>query len=347
MNKFEHGGRAYDNAVKLDFTANINPLGMPESVKEALINGIDGFVAYPDADCTGLIKKLSAYEMIKAENIVCGNGAAELIYRIVYALKPKRALLASPCFSEYEKALTEFGCAVDFYRSSEKNDFLPDEDIIEMLSDGVDIFFLCNPNNPVGKTIEPKLLRRIADRCVEKEIILVADECFMDFVGQSEKYSIKPLWRDNMIILKAFTKIYAMAGLRLGYALFGSKNLAKSVKHIGQCWSVSAAAQLAGAAALDETEYRIKTVELIYHEREYLYSALTRIGFKVYPSCTNFLLFRSEIPLEKRLAAYGIAIRSCANYDGLDERYYRTAVRLHSENAALVEALEKITALLP
>lgn len=345
MNRFEHGGRTHNTKIKLDFSVNINPLGMPESVKKSLIDGIDNFSAYPDTDCTELVKKLVLHENIRAESIVCGNGAADLIYRIVYAVKPKKALLISPTFSEYEKALCEAGCEIEYCMLSEKNNFAPNDQLLDSITSDIDILFLCNPNNPVGNVIDTALMKMAADKCAEKNILLAVDECFMDFVSDGEMYSAKPYLNGRMVILKAFTKTYAMAGLRLGYALFGDEAFAEKIRHTGQCWSISTPAQLAGIAALNEKEYLTKSVELISAEREYMSSALKKIGFKAYPSATNFLLFRSDIPLEKKLAEQGIAIRSCENYRGLDERYYRTAVRLHNENETLVKALERITEL--
>ena len=342
MNKFQHGGVTDNPHIKIDFSANINPFGMPESVKKALISGIDSFGAYPDTDCRGLIKRLSEYENVSAEKIVCGNGAADLIYRIVYTVKPRNALLISPTFSEYEKALSELNCNIKFHCLNEKKDFALDEKILEQLTNETDIFFLCNPNNPVGNVISADLVWKIAVRCEENNILLVIDECFMDFIKNNENYSAKKHFRNNVIILKAFTKTYAMAGLRLGYALFGSETLADKVRHTGQCWSVSAPAQLAGISALDEREYVRKSIELVNREREFMALSLNKMGFKVYPSVTNFLLFKSDILLQERLAEHGIAIRSCDNYVGLNERFYRTAIRLHSENEALINALERI-----
>lgn len=342
MKKFEHGGVTNNTQIKLDFSANINPFGIPESVKKAVADGIDSFSAYPDINCTALTKKIAAHEKITAKNIVCGNGAADLIYRIVYAVKPHTALLVSPTFLEYEKALTEVNCNIDFYCLDEKNNFVIDEKILNHLTSAVDILFLCNPNNPVGNLIDTMLLAKIISKCSEENILLVVDECFMDFVADSENYSIKKYLNDKIIILKAFTKTYSMAGLRLGYALFGNETLADKVRHTGQCWSVSTPAQLAGIAALDETKYLEKSAALVNREREFMALSLKKIGFKIYPSVTNFLLLKSDIPLEKKLAEQGIALRSCDNYEELDERFYRTAIRLHSENEALINALERI-----
>lgn len=338
MERFEHGGNA-DSDVLYDFSANINPLGLPENVKKILIENVDVFSQYPDPDCTNLIKKISECENIPHEKIVCGNGAADLIYRIVYSVMPKRALLLAPTFSEYEKALAEVGCEIKYHYLHESENFQLTKRLLEDLQN-IDMFFLCNPNNPTGKIAEPKMLNEILRRCEQENILLITDECFMDFVTDKEKYTL-PIWHGTVVI-KAFTKIYSMAGLRLGYAIFGDESLADKVRHTGQCWNVSMPAQLAGTAALDEKKYIKRTIDLIKQERDYLYNSLYDMKIKVYTSDTIFLLFFSELPLNKLLKNERIAIRSCDNFIGLNENYFRIAVKNHSENVILINALKKI-----
>ncbi|MGN1417534.1 MAG: pyridoxal phosphate-dependent aminotransferase [Oscillospiraceae bacterium] len=339
MKRYEHGGN-YSLDIIHDLSVNINPLGMPEGVKRVLAENIDKFSAYPDPECRGLVEKLSEAEGTLKENIVCGNGAADLIYRLVHAEKPERALLISPTFSEYEKALSEAGCEIAFHELNEAENFAVTERILDDISDDTDMLFLCSPNNPTGAVIKPTLMDKIYEECRRRDILLVVDECFMGFVSEGEKCSFEP--KSGAIVLKAFTKLYAMAGLRLGYVLCGDISLAEKLRETGQCWSVSVPAQLAGAAALAERDYVSKTVRIIRREREYLTCSLENLGFKVYPSEANFLLFRSAFPIDELLLKEGIAIRSCANYRGLDETYFRTAVRTHEENAALINALKKI-----
>lgn len=314
-------------------------MGLPASVKKALAESINKFSYYPDPNCTNLIEKISEYENIPPEKIVCGNGAADLIYRLVYSVKPKRALIIAPTFSEYEKALAEVGCEIKYHFLRENENFCVTERLLYDLKN-IDIFFLCNPNNPTGNIVEPALLKEIFCRCQQENILLAADECFMDFVGSRKKYALQ-IQRGNVVI-KAFTKIYAMAGLRLGYMLFGDEKLAEKVRRTGQCWSVSVPAQLAGEAALSEKEYAAKTVDLIETERNYLYKSLCDLGIKAYPSRTNFILFFNELPLDKLLKKEKIAIRSCGNFIGLNENYFRIAVKNHNENVILTDALKKI-----
>lgn len=339
MNK-GHGGDIYSRKIKLDFSANINPLGMPQSVKKALADHICDCEHYPDVNCTELANAIAMRENVSADNIVCGNGAADIIYRIVRTLMPKKALLPVPSFSEYEKALRDENCEIVYHYLDEKNGFSLDEDFLDKLR-GIDIVFLADPNNPTGRVTDRRLMDRIIEKCSENGICLVLDRCFIDFVKDSENYSAKPP-ESNVMILKAFTKIYAMPGLRLGYLICPDESLAEKIRGCGQCWSVSVPAQTAGLAALGEEGYIGKTVELISAERKYLTDALKKFGFKVYSSDANFILFRCGIMLEKPLLAEGIAVRCCDNFIGLGSGFFRIAVRTHDENTALINAIERI-----
>ena len=201
------------------------------------------------------------------------------------------------------------------------------------------MIFLCNPNNPTGQLVPKDILKAVAEKCLENNIILVCDECFLTFVTDGKSKSTRQFINKNVVILNAFTKIYSMAGLRLGYALFGSAELTKSVQKTGQYWSVSTPAQIAGIAALNEKNYIEKTVHLINKERDFLTAELQKFGFRVFKSEANFILFRCDMPLDELLLREKIAIRNCGNYEGLSDGYFRIAVRNHEENAMLITAI--------
>jgi threonine-phosphate decarboxylase len=335
-----HGGDIYSKNVIYDFSANINPLGMPESVKTAIIDHIEEYEHYPDINCTQLCDEIAAHENTDSGNILCGNGAADLIYRIVRTVKPQKALIPIPSFSEYEKALSSIGCETEYFFMNEGDNFRLNSNILDRL-DGIDMLILCSPNNPTGNIIDRELLRRISEKCRLNNILLVIDECFMDFVQNSDIYRMSAAEK-HIIILKAFTKIYAMAGLRLGYIICSDRELLKRVAECGQCWSVSVPAQITGIAALSEQEYVEKTVQIISKERKYLTEQLEKSGFRVFPSDANFILFRCNLPLDELLMQKHISIRNCSNYRGLDGGYFRIAVRTHAENQILINAIENI-----
>lgn len=347
MNKIIHGGNIYiDSSINwIDFSANINPLGITENIKKTYIECINDNINYPDPLCTELRNAISKYENINFKNIICGNGAADIIYRICYALKPKSALIAAPTFSEYESALLNIECNIKYYKTSIENDFDINLDILNHIKN-IDIIFLCNPNNPTGRIINKELLYYIAEKAYKNNIYLVIDECFNDFIINGEKYSAKNFIYDfnNIIILKAFTKIYAIPGMRLGYALLADCNLYDYIYFSGPPWNVSVTAQRCGITALKEISYLNDTKKIISEERIFLNENLKKLGFIVFESVTNFIFFKSiyKIDLCQSLKKYNILIRSCENYKNLDNSYYRIAVKLRKDNLKLIIAMKEI-----
>ena len=336
----KHGGNDLSLDIQHDFSANLSPLGMPESVRQAAADAVTFSDRYPDPLCRELRAKLSGKLGISADNIVCGNGADDLIYRTVSALKPKSALIVSPAFSEYKKALAENGCNVHEYILSEEKEFEVTEEIVSHIS-GHDMVFLCTPNNPTGRAIETDILSKISRECEKNAAFLFCDESFIGFTDNAEKLSAMNCMNDKTIILMSFTKLYAMAGLRLGYVVCGDKCIAEKIACTGQYWSVSTPAQAAGIAALDEEEYVRKSAELVKNEREYLQKELHILGIKNYPSDANFILFRADKNLGERMLKEKILLRCCDDYSGLDSSFYRIAVKKHEENEILISVLRR------
>ncbi len=344
-----HGGDVYSARQKmkqepLDFSANINPMGMPPGAVRAAADALQQCTQYPDPLCRELRAALAAYEGIPAEQIVCGNGAADLIFRIVAATHPRRALLLEPTFAEYEQALRAMDCSIAYFPLQESEGFVLPEAFLQQLTPEINLLFLCNPNNPTGRTVSPALLQEIWKRCEEAGILLVVDECFNEFLEHPEQNTLKGVLKTgaNSVILKAFTKSFAMPGLRLGYGLCGNGDLAERIFSCGQPWGVSIPAQAAGVAALQEQGYLERMRRLIQTERRWLSENLARLGLCVFPSEANYILFRTEteIPLRERMEQHSVLIRACGNYRGLDDRYYRIAVRGHGENERLIAALK-------
>ena len=337
-----HGGNVYRHADILDFSANINPLGLAPSIKTAVTEQCDMWERYPDPYCTQLVKAISEKENFPCEQIVCGNGAADLIYRIVHSFKAKQGVVCAPSFGEYEKGLLETGCNIHRYYLKEEQEFALDEEFTECIRKGVDIVFICTPNNPTGQVIAPQLLEKIAKKCLDTGAVLVCDGCFLEFVTEWETYSLKKYLNENCIMLNAFTKYYAMAGLRLGYALCGSRKIADRLWESGQYWSVSAPAQTAGIAAIKERDFYKGTAELVKGEREFLAGELESAGMRVYRSEANFILFKAEKGLFDKFLALGILVRDCSSFHGLGAGYYRIAVRTHRENQVFTKALRRV-----
>ena len=347
--KLKHGGdwagfESEYGKAPLDFSANVSPLGLPEGVRAAAIRALETADRYPDPLCRKLRAALSKYHSVPAENIVCGNGASDLIYRLCLSLKPKRAAVFVPSFSEYALALREAGAAVTEIPLPEAEDFRLTEKQVLQIPQDIELLFLCNPNNPTGLLTEREILSAILSLCRKRGTILCADECFLDFCVNATEHSLIPALSEypNLVILRAFTKTYAMAGLRLGYALCGNKALAERLQNSGPPWVVSGVAQEAGIEALCETNYVNRLRVLISDERRRMKAALEALGLRVIPGEANFLHFQSaDTALAEKLRARGMLIRECADFAGLRAGWYRTAIRTAEENGALLRALKE------
>ena len=330
----------------LDFSANCNPLGVPAGVKSAICLGAEKIDAYPDPLCRRLCAALGRHENLSADKILCGNGSADLIDRLASAGKPGCALLTSPTFAEYERAIRSSGFTVRFHPLAAADDYCVTPAILDDLTPEVTMLFLCNPNNPTGLTVAPDLLLGILAKCSQNGTLLVLDECFNGFLDQPEAHSLKPYLDlyPNLLILKAFTKLYGMAGVRLGYCLSSNRALLERLRQSGQPWAVSSLAQAAGLAALGETAYVEAARQLVKSEREKMIRALQALTLKVYRSEANYLFFRASQPdLAEQLRKKGILIRDCSQYRSLGPGYYRVAIRTESENKRLIAALAACT----
>ena len=350
MNQLVHGGdwagyRARFGRDALDFSANVSPLGLPQGVADAITAALATADRYPDPLCRALRAKLAAAEGVPEEWILCGNGAADLIFRLALAQKPGRALVTAPSFAEYTAALETVGCTVERYFLTEENDFAVTEEILSAVRPGIEMVFLCQPNNPTGQLAEPELVEKLLHRCQQCGALLVVDECFLDFLPEGNALSAKHLLAEKgLLILKAFTKLYGMAGVRLGYALSADDALLARLQAAGQPWAVSSLAQAAGLAALDETGYVARVRALIAAERPVLAAGLRALGLRVIDGRANYLLFRGPESLGEALKQQGAVVRSCGNYPGLDSSWYRTAVRTGPENRQLLVLLAQALA---
>lgn len=343
MQQHLHGGdwESLTVPVRLDYSTNLNPLGMPPEIKQALQAHMDDYVRYPDSQCRALRQALSQWEQVPASWILCGNGAADLLLRICQAVQPKQTLLPAPTFSEYEKGARLVQSRIVYHRLRREEQFAWTPRILEDLTEEIDLCFLCNPNNPTGSLLEQQLLLKIVQRCAENKIVLVVDECFLDFTaGQSCKQWLAAY--PNLLVVKAFTKVFAMAGLRLGYLLTSNAALRAAVAAWGQSWAVSAPAQYAGIAACRLQNFALHSKQVVAEERQWLAEQLEQLELAVVPGAGNFICFRARQPLWQPMLERGILLRSCANYHGLDQQDYRICVKLRQENGILLKALREV-----
>lgn len=336
-----HGGDIYRHEHVVDFSANINFRGMPESVKRAAKEGVDYAAHYPDVACDKLREGIAKRDGVKKEHIICGNGAAELIFSLALALKPSEALLLVPSFYEYEQALLSVDCRIRRYYTKEEQDFQPQEDFLEQITEETEMVFLCNPNNPTGMVLEKDFLRKVLERCEACHALLVLDECFHDFLTDAGAYTMKAYVEhsQHIFILRAFTKMYAMAGLRLGYGFCSNETLMEQLHLVRQPWSVSIPAQMAGRAAVEEVEFVRESVEIITAERSFMRDTLRKKGYQVLDGKANYLFFKGSPFLYEECLEKGFLIRDCSNYEGLSKGWYRITIRTPEENRRLLEIL--------
>ncbi len=338
-----HGGDTYFTRISLDFSANVCPLGTPESVMAAMRAALKDAHRYPDPRCRALVRAIALSEGIPEDFILCGAGAAELIFAFCAAVRPKTAAETAPTFSEYAAALSLAGTRIERYLLTEADGFRVGEGFLRFLAEKKpEAVFLCDPNNPTGRLIDPDILDGVLRFCRKTSARLFLDECFLDLSDGGEGMKGAIAENPRLVIVKAFTKTYGLAGVRLGYCLSSDGELLRTMAAVTPPWNVSVVAQAAGVAALKETAFAGKARVLIKEERAYLREGLTRLGLCVMPSEANFLLVKGPAGLAEKLEREGIAVRRCGNFLGLDERWYRLAVRPHGENERLIAALARV-----
>jgi len=331
----------------IDFSANINPLGFSPETREAIIKNLDRLSHYPDPECKEAKKEISGYFKIAYENIILGNGSTELIYLIVQTLKPKKALIPVPAFCEYERALNNNNVSINFYKLKEKQEFLVSIDEITPRLAGIDLVFLCNPNNPTGTFLPKKEILNLVKEVQKRKIFLVLDEAFIDLY--EEESLVKEVKNyDHLIVLHSLTKFYGLPGLRIGFGV-SSPKLIKKLETQKITWSVNSLAQIAVRGMLRDEKFISKSKFFLFEEKEFFYQELSNIeGLKVHKPSANFIFIKllgniSSKILQNKLAKEGMLIRDCSNFRGLEKgKFIRVAVRTRKENIKLLKELKLI-----
>jgi threonine-phosphate decarboxylase len=360
-----HGGDIWSAADRyglkaneiIDFSASINPI-FSERIKDIVINSIESLCHYPDPAYKKLRDAISGFINISPENIAVGNGSTEFIYLIPRVLTAENVLIPLPSFSEYENAIRQIDANPIFLPLSEKESFeLPISEVIDKLKD-IQMLLLCSPHNPTGVLYKKENILKIIDECERRGIWVVIDEVFIEFVPDFKNISFvaESIKRKNLVVLRSLTKIFAIPGLRLGYVI-GNADIIKKIKGYQEPWQVNAVASAVGSEILKETDCINESLKLIRRERDFLFSELGKInGLKLFPSMVNFIL-ASLIPptpplikggngginstgLFSKLASRGILIRDLSTMKGLDNRFFRFAVRGRTDNEKLIAALK-------
>ncbi len=334
-----HGGDIYRNHIDIDFSISVNPLGMPESVKLALHNAVKFCDKYPDIRAEKLKKAVSKMCDVPEEYLLFGNGASELFMAASHAIKANKTIIPVPTFYGYEYAAMAAGSKVFYYQISRLDNFYLTENINNILTKDVGLIFLANPNNPTGVLLDKETVKSILKHCRDREIYVVLDESFIEFCGSRFSMLSEIEEFDNLILVRTFTKIFSIPGVRLGYLI--CKNYALLTKIARQLseWNLSCFAQEAGCACALQTNFVKETETYIKKERCFLEDGLRQKGFLVFPSTANFILIYSDKPLYEKLLEKGILIRDCTNFRGLSKGFYRIAVKGRNENKVLLREI--------
>ena len=362
-----HGGNIYKifrekNIDKnLDYSSNINPYGLPENLKKEIFEKLFVLERYPDPDYIELREKIAEKNNLNIENIIVGNGATEIIFLFMKILSPKKVLIVSPTFGEYERAIKASTLAndsleINYFELKEAENFVLNIKNLETeLENNYDLLILCNPNNPTGQFLKLKKLEEILKICEQKNTKLFVDEAFVEFVEDWENESIinSKENKENLFVIRAFTKFFAIPGLRLGYGICFNKNLLKKMLEKKEPWSVNNIADLAGQTVLDDENYIQKTKEWIKDQKKYMYENLNKIeGLRAYKTEVNFILLKIEDNLlekgldvknlRKKMLEKGILIRDASNFIYLDKHYFRLAIKDKLNNEKVIETLTSI-----
>ncbi len=354
---FVHGGNVYEAARTsgrasnrfVDFSASINPLGPSPVAVRALRHSLPQLIHYPDPDCVTLRLALAERWRLASDQIVVGNGSSELIHLLPRALGIRHALLIGPTFSEYARAVALAGGKVSYLHARRSEDYRPPLELVlqavRRSRRPVDTIFLCNPNSPTGQAVPAESVRKLVQAAARRRLRVVVDETFVEYCA--DRSVLCDARRSaNLLVLRSFTKFYAMPALRLGY-LVGAAPLIQLIRSLQPPWSVNMPAQAYAVAALGDRRYVGRSLAYMQRERtSFVMNLMALPGVRVYPSEANFLLL--ELPASRSarvcaatLARQGLLIRDCSSVPGLNRRTVRVAVRRLVQNRRLTAALRQ------
>ncbi len=334
------------------YSANVNPLGLSPKLKSYLASHLDVITGYPDREYAKLRQEIALYAGTQAEYVLVGNGSTELISHFIQALRPQKALILGPTYSEYERDISLCGGTSFYYPLKEEQNFVIDtQGLCSQLHEGLDLLVLCNPNNPTGTAISRKNMRKILDTCLQYGIFVMVDETYVEFAPQPEEISAASLtsYYTNLMIIRGTSKFFACPGLRLGYAITGNQDLFQEINQKKDPWSVNSLAELAGRFMFRDTDYIQETKALICQERERIFQKLSSWdSLKVYPGCSNFLLAKIQKPgidaqnLFEHCIRQKMMIRNCSTFPFLDDSYFRFCIMLPEQNDRLIFAFSEL-----
>lgn len=324
----------------LDFSANINPLGPPSSIKERWSGFFEGILEYPDPHALELTRLIARKEALPEASVLVGNGGAEIITLVANELANERVLIIQPAFAEYAESCLAAGCEVDFFQLEAPEWELDLERLGPLLPEYAAVF-LCTPNNPTGISYKEEAVLELIKACQKADCLVVLDEAFYDFTDTAFSYAPLITKFPHLLILRSMTKIFAIPGLRLGY-LLADPDIITRAKAFKPHWSVNHIAMEVGKLCLAEEEYVNRTRAYIQGQKRNLFRFYKELDMVVSDSTVNFYLVKDEsMTLFPFLLKRGIVPRHTVNFPGLDGKWLRFAVKSQEDNEALMEGVEQ------
>ncbi|MBC7960634.1 MAG: aminotransferase class I/II-fold pyridoxal phosphate-dependent enzyme [Vallitaleaceae bacterium] len=345
---------AYDipKEAIINFSSNVNPLGLSAHILEFLPKKIELIASYPDRDYTNLRKTIGEYVHCNPETIMVGNGSTELISLGIKAIAPKKAVIIGPTYSEYEREITLLGGSSTYYSLKETLDFkLDHENLLEVLTQEIDLLVICNPNNPTSTAIRHSVMKELLTACEALQIFVMIDETYVEFSEDIEDVTAIPLTEsfEQLMVIRGVSKFFAAPGLRLGYAICKCKKHFDRINTLKNPWTINALAAYAGELLLKDDAYILKTKAFMAAERRKIVDTLSSWKcVKFYEPVANFVLVKlltesiTSRDLFEKLLQKQLMIRDASSFDALDSHYFRFCFLKSEENELLLKALEEI-----
>lgn len=336
------------------FGANVNPLGLSNSVRQSLSEHLDIITGYPDRDYKNLRQVIASYCSTDIDYVVTGNGSTELISLLISQRNARHALVIGPTYSEYERELSLTGGRISNYYLDESHDFQLDlDDLRNALADDIDFLILCNPNNPTSSALTQNELQSLAELCKKRGIFIMIDETYVEFAPSVDEITAIPLVSiyDNLMVIRGVSKFFAAPGLRLGYGVTSNRQFLTELKKHQNPWSLNSLGAYAGELMLQDTDYINRTRELILSERSRCLAALKEFHHvKIYPAYGNFILIKickddiTSFDVFEHAIKQGMMIRDCSSFEGLPGEYVRFCIMNPEDNTRLLECVAEILA---
>lgn len=338
----------------IQFGANVNPLGLSNSIREKLAGSLDIITRYPDRDYKSLRKVIAGYCNVDMDYVVTGNGSTELISLLIGQRNARHALVIGPTYSEYKRELSLTGGRISNYYLNESHDFQLDiEDLKRNLEGDVDFLIFCNPNNPTSSALKQREIKAVLDACRKRDIFVMIDETYVEFAPSISEITAMPFVPDygNLMVIRGVSKFFAAPGLRLGYGVTSNQEFLRTLKQHQNPWSLNSLGAYGGELMLQDTAYIEETRQLILSERNRCLQALQRFRYaKTYPSYGNFILIKitkkglDSFTVFEHAVKQGLMIRDCSSFEGLPGEYIRFCIMKPEDNTRLLACLKELLA---